>query len=71
MMQNHGLIALGRTAKDVTAVTDMAEKMSQVIQGAYAMGGPRFMSQKDVDRIFTRPDEKYREKIIGPTTEKA
>lgn len=65
MMQNHGMIAMGDSPRAVTNITDMAEKMSQVIAGAYAMGGPRFMPPEDIARIYTRPDEKYREKTIG------
>lgn len=65
MMQNHGMIAMGDSPRAVTNITDMAEKMSQVIVGTYAMGGPNFMSPDDVDRIYTRPDEKYREKAIS------
>ena len=65
MMQSHGLIAMGDSARAVTNITDMAEKISQIIVGTFSMGGPRFMSAKEVDRIYTRPDEKYREKQIG------
>jgi len=65
MMQNHGLIALGDSARAVTNITDMTEKISQIIVGTFSMGGPRFMPAKEVDRIYTRPDEKYREKEIG------
>lgn len=60
LMQNHGLITMGATPKAVTSCTDMAEKSSQIIVGTYALGGPRFMESRDVDRIFTRPDEHYR-----------
>ena len=69
MMQNHGLITMGATPKAVTSCTDMAEKASQIIVGAYAVGGPRWMSREDVDRIFTRPDEHYRlQNIAGRTS---
>ena len=64
VMQNHGLFALGDSAKAVTSITDMTEKMSQVIIGTYAVGRPNFLSHDNVDRIFTRPDEKYRQNII-------
>lgn len=60
-LQNHGLFALGATVKAVTNITDMAEKMAHVLVGAYSAGGPQFMSPKDIDRIATRPDEKYRQ----------
>jgi hypothetical protein len=32
--------------------------------GTYSLGGPRFLSPQQVDRIFTRPDEKYRQKKL-------
>ena len=64
-LQNHGLFALGSTAKAVMNITDMAEKMSHVLLGTYAAGGPVFMTLADIDRIATRPDEKYRQNKIG------
>ncbi len=63
-LQNHGLFALGPTAKAVMNITDMAEKMSHVLLGAYSAGGPNFMTASDIDRIATRPDEKYRQEKL-------
>ena len=60
LMQNHGLIALGKTALEVEHITAMAVKAARVILGAYAVGDPHFLSQDNVDRIYSRPDEKYR-----------
>lgn len=60
MMENHGFIAMSDTPKGVMSCTDMAEKVSEVLVGTYALGGPRFMTPRDVERIFTRPDEAYR-----------
>ncbi|MGD9048971.1 MAG: class II aldolase/adducin family protein [Anaerolineae bacterium] len=62
LMQNHGLIALGKTASEVENITAMYVKTARVILGAYALGGPRFLRPQDVDRIHTRPDELYRRK---------
>jgi rhamnose utilization protein RhaD (predicted bifunctional aldolase and dehydrogenase) len=60
LMQNHGLIALGRTASEVENVTAMYVKTARTILGLYALGGPHFMTQQAVDRIHRRPDEQYR-----------
>ncbi len=65
LMQNHGLIALGRSAQQVENITAMAVKTACVLQGTYALGGPRFMSPRAVDRIHTRPDEWYRRQLLG------
>jgi len=65
IMQNHGFIALGTTAQEVLDITAMATKTARVLMGAYVFGGPNFLSQKDVDRIHTRPDEIYRQEKLG------
>jgi len=65
LMQNHGLIALGRTAQQVENITAMAVKAARVLLGTYALGGPRFFTARDVARIHTRPDELYRRRVSG------
>jgi rhamnose utilization protein RhaD (predicted bifunctional aldolase and dehydrogenase) len=64
LMQNHGLIALGRTAAEVETVTAMYVKTARVLLGTYALGGPRFLSDRDVRRIHTRPDEVARRRKL-------
>ena len=63
LMQNHGLIALGRAARQVEDITAMAVKTARVLLGAYALGGPHFLTAENVDRIHTRPDEAYRRRL--------
>ncbi len=65
LMQNHGLVALGRTAEQVENITAMMVKTARVILGAYAAGGPHFLTPENVERIHTRPDEAYRRKLLG------
>jgi rhamnose utilization protein RhaD (predicted bifunctional aldolase and dehydrogenase) len=67
LMQNHGLIALGRTAQQVEDITAMAVKAARVLVGAGALGGPRFLPGRAVDRIHTRPDELYRRELMDET----
>lgn len=65
VMQNHGLITMGETPKAVTSATDMCEKASRITVGAYAVGGPHFLADHEVERIANRPDEHYRLKSIA------
>lgn len=65
LMQNHGFIALGPTATQVENITAMAVKTARILAGAYALGGPHFMTPQAVNRIHTRPDEHYRQRVIG------
>lgn len=65
LMQNHGLIALGKSPGEVESATAMYVKTARILLGTYALGGPNFLTPENVNRIYTRPDEKYREKQIG------
>lgn len=65
LMQNHGLIALGRSPQEVLNVTAMAVKAARVLLGTYVLGGPRFLTEQQVARIHTRPDEALRRRALG------
>ena len=65
LMQNHGLIALGKEARDVKSATLMYVKTARVLIGTHAFGGPNYFTDANVARIHTRPDEHYRQNIIG------
>ncbi|MEN6521432.1 MAG: class II aldolase/adducin family protein [Armatimonadota bacterium] len=64
LMQNHGFIALGATAKEVEAITAMYVKTARVLAGAHALGGVHYLSDSNIDRIYTRPDEAYRKQNL-------
>ena len=65
MMQNHGLIAMGATPAQVLAATAMAVKAARVRLGAAAWGGIRPLSDTELARIYTRPDEHYRQALLS------
>lgn len=60
LIQNHGLVALGKTAHEVEAITAMWCKTCRVLAGASIFGGIRYFTKENVKRIYTRPDEHYR-----------
>ena len=59
-LQNHGLFAIGRSAREVQNISAMAVKHARVLAGTYAAGGPNFLSEHEISRIHTRPDEEVR-----------
>jgi rhamnose utilization protein RhaD (predicted bifunctional aldolase and dehydrogenase) len=65
LMENHGLIACGGTTREVETITSMYVKAARILLGTYGLGGPRFLSPEQVDRIYTRPDELYRQKLLA------
>ena len=66
-MQNHGLIARGGTAQGVQTVTAVSVKVARILIGTYALGGPHFLTDQQVERIATRPDELPRQDQLGLT----
>ena len=57
LLENHGVIALGGTAREVLNITRMLVKVCRILAGTIAAGGPRFLPSKNVERIDKRPDE--------------
>ena len=43
----------------------MAEKAAEIFVGAAALGGPVFLTAAQCERIAGRPDEHYRQKMLG------
>jgi rhamnose utilization protein RhaD (predicted bifunctional aldolase and dehydrogenase) len=64
LMENHGIITLGRSVEAVLSAMLMAEKTAGIWLGAAALGGPKFMTPENVARISGRPDEALRRKIL-------
>jgi len=65
LLQNHGIIAAGPSPKAVLGSLLMAEKAAEIFIGAAALGGPVFLSPEQCERIAGRPDEHYRQKMLG------
>ncbi len=65
LLRNHGLFALGKTADEVERVTAMSVKVARAILGTFPLGGPRFLSPAEADRIRTRPDEHFRQRVLA------
>lgn len=65
LLQNHGIIAVGSSPKSVLGSLLMAEKAAEIFVGAATLGGPVFLTAEQCERIAGRPDEHYRQKMLG------
>jgi rhamnose utilization protein RhaD (predicted bifunctional aldolase and dehydrogenase) len=65
LMQNHGLITLGKSWQSALAAMLMTEKAAKVFLQAAQLGGPVFLSDTAVNRIAGRPDEHYRQRALN------
>jgi rhamnose utilization protein RhaD (predicted bifunctional aldolase and dehydrogenase) len=64
LLRNHGLFSLGKDVEEVKRVTAMSTKVARALLGTFALGGPRFLSESQADRIRTRPDEHFRQRKL-------
>jgi len=64
LMENHGPIALAQTAEEALNIMLMADKWAKVLWGNIAIGGAKFLSEKEVERIDSRLDEHYRRRLL-------
>ena len=60
-LQNHGVFALGQTPRQVENIMAMAVKHAKILMGTYGLGGPNFLTDRDIARIHHRPDEAVRQ----------
>jgi rhamnose utilization protein RhaD (predicted bifunctional aldolase and dehydrogenase) len=64
-LQNHGLIALGRSNREIESATLMSAKAARIWLAALGSGQPlRPLTDADIDRIHTRPDEHHRQRLL-------
>ena len=64
LLENHGIITFGATPEAVKAAMFMADKAAKIFLSAASLGGPRFLSAREVDRIAGRPDEQHRQRVL-------
>lgn len=63
---NHGVTALGDSAREVLNIMLMIDKWARILHGTYALGGPRFLPASEVERIDRRLDEQHRRReLVG------
>jgi len=51
LLQNHGMIVLGKTSEEVLRTTEMTVKAAQIFAGAAMLGGPVFLTPSNVLQI--------------------
>ena len=64
-LANHGMFALGGSTAEAKQITLMAVKTARVVLGALSAGDPVLLSEQNVDRIHTRPDEIFRRALLA------
>lgn len=64
LLDNHGIIALGKTAQECVAITETCEKAAEVFLGALSTGKIRYLSDSSVQELLDDENEKYRMALV-------
>jgi rhamnose utilization protein RhaD (predicted bifunctional aldolase and dehydrogenase) len=64
LIQNHGVIAIGKSPESVWSTMWMTEKAARIWVGAAVLSGPEFLAARQVRRIAGRRDEHYRQRVL-------
>lgn len=64
-LRNHGFVAIGHSAAEVLAITDMAVKAALVLAISFACGDPCYLPSEEAAHIAGRPDEHHRQRVLG------
>jgi rhamnose utilization protein RhaD (predicted bifunctional aldolase and dehydrogenase) len=65
LMENHGVLSMGQTARQALNAMLMIDKWARILEGTYTFGGPKYLPEDVINRIETRPDEKYRRQRLA------
>jgi rhamnose utilization protein RhaD (predicted bifunctional aldolase and dehydrogenase) len=65
LMTNHGVVSLGQTSREALNAMLMIDKWARILEGTYTFGGPNYLPDDVIDRIETRPDERYRRQRLA------
>ena len=60
-----GQLGGGMALSALQAAAAAEQKAAEIFVGAAAMGGPNFLTAKDVDRIANRIDEHHRQRALN------
>jgi L-ribulose-5-phosphate 4-epimerase len=59
LLQNHGVFALGRTARDAVKAAVMCEDVARTVHVARQLGEPVPIARADIDRLYDRYQHAY------------
>ena len=64
LLENHGIICCGNSAKEVAIMTDICDKASEIFIESIKLGQPKYLSPFQIKEISTHTGEKYRRSVL-------
>ena len=64
LLENHGIIACGKTVDECVVITEICEKSADIFLGSILLGDIRFLSDYETKSLMDDKKEKYRQNLL-------
>jgi ribulose-5-phosphate 4-epimerase/fuculose-1-phosphate aldolase len=64
LLQNHGIIACGKTSDECLIITEICEKSAEIFLGSILLGNVKFLSDDETNDLINDKKEKYRQDLL-------
>jgi len=64
LLENHGIIACGKTVDECVIITEICEKAAEIFIGAKMLGDIKFLTDKEINDLTNDKKEKYRQNLL-------
>jgi len=64
LLENHGIIACGKTIEECIIITEICEKSADIFLGSILLGDIRFLSDDETNDLINDKKEKYRQNLL-------
>lgn len=64
LLENHGIIACGKTIDECAIITDICEKSAEIFIGGILLGNIKFLTEHETNDLINDKKEKYRQNLL-------
>jgi len=65
LLENHGIIACGKTVDECIIITEICEKAAEIFLGSMLLGNINFLSDYQTSNLINDKKEKYRQNLLN------
>jgi L-fuculose-phosphate aldolase len=64
LLENHGIIACGKTVEECVIITEICEKSAEIFIGSLLLGNIKFLTENETNELISDKKEKYRQNLL-------
>jgi ribulose-5-phosphate 4-epimerase/fuculose-1-phosphate aldolase len=64
LLENHGIIACGKTVDECVVITEICEKSAEIFIDTIKLKSVNYLTNSEIDKLLNDENEKYRKSLI-------